>query len=167
MKWNAVTCIPAWTTNVAILRFEQHDTLLTESTPFCRISCLKLNIQCYEVFTWPPVSGKPKTFAWPKYPCTDKMTTSNTIGILPRNVSNVEGSGAWRMSERRCIISETFPAVSPQPLSKPIPCNLHMPTTMKWHKKISQVQEHLYYTTDIYTKLTHIQIQYKACLVVF
>lgn len=74
--------------------------------------------------TWPPVSGMPNTFAWPKYPCGDKMTTLNTIGILPRNVSRLEGSGACRISERSCIISRTRSAVSPQPFSNPIPCRL-------------------------------------------
>lgn len=52
------------------------------------------------------------------------MTTLNTIGILPRKVSRMEGSGAWRMSDRRCIISRILSALFPHPLSKPNPCNL-------------------------------------------
>jgi len=94
-----------------------------------------------EIDTWPPVSGKPKTLACPKKPWGDNITTLNTIGTLPRKVSRVEGSGAWRISSSRCIVSNTLSALSPQPLSKPIPCNLHS-EQIKGKKKIKQKMSH-------------------------
>lgn len=75
--------------------------------------------------TCPPVSGKPSTPDWPKYPWGDMMTTVNTIGILARNFSKVVGSGAWSMSNRSRMVSNTRPAVLPHPFSSPISCSLH------------------------------------------
>lgn len=98
------------------------------------------------------------------------MTTLKTIGTLPRNVSKVEGSGACRVSRRRCIISNTCSAVSPQPRSKPNPCNLnkeeqHKVSSWVWQfqrvKKYSLMHERVILCgccLSIY-KLTHIQTQ--------
>ena len=44
--------------------------------------------------TCPPVSGKPRTLACPKYPWGENITTLKTIGILPKKFSRVAGSGA-------------------------------------------------------------------------
>ena len=77
-------------------------------------------------FTCPPVSGKPNTLAWPKYPWGDTTTTSKIMGILPKNFSSVDGSGAWRISRSRWIISNTCSDVSPQPFSRPHSWNLNV-----------------------------------------
>lgn len=74
--------------------------------------------------TCPPVSGRPRTFAWPKYPWGERITTLNTIGILPRNASKVDGSGACSISKSNRTISKTDWAVLPQPLAKPSSWNL-------------------------------------------
>lgn len=88
------------------------------------------------------------------------MTTLKTIGTLPRNVSKVEGSGACRISRRRCIVSNTCSAVSPQPRSKPNPCNLHKRRTTSDIKLgvSGGVCECVVVCLSVY-KLTHIQTQ--------
>lgn len=90
-------------------------------------------------FTCPPVSGKPNTLAWPKYPWGDTTTTLKIMGILPKNVSSVDGSGAWRISRSRWIISKICSAVSPQPFSRPHSWNLNVTKREKKHIHVLQL----------------------------
>ena len=76
------------------------------------------------LYTWPPVSGNPRTSACPKYPWTENRTTLKVVGTLLKNLSMFTESGAWSTSERYLIVSITLPALSPHPFSKPHSLNL-------------------------------------------
>ena len=107
-------------------------------------------------FTCPPVSGKPNTLAWPKYPWGDTTTTSKIMGILPKNFSSVDGSGAWRISRSRWIISNTCSDVSPQPFSRPHSWNLNVTKRKQNHIHVLQptilLECDILETLDLYIK---------------
>lgn len=83
--------------------------------------------------TCPPVSGNPRTSDCPKYPWGENITMLSIIGILLKNFSMYNGSGACNTSERVLIVSFTWSAVSPHPFSKPH--SLNLPEYVNWVKK--------------------------------
>ena len=85
---------------------------------------LKWNHWIGEIPTWPPVSGNPRTAAWPKYPRIQRITMLNIFGSLLKSDSNFTRPADSSTSESNFIVSLTFHAVLPQPLSNPYSLNL-------------------------------------------
>mmetsp|Transcript_5764 Transcript_5764/g.17596 ORF Transcript_5764/g.17596 Transcript_5764/m.17596 type:complete len:249 (+) Transcript_5764:1811-2557(+) len=83
------------------------------------ISCSSARTASSKYTTWPPVSGRPSTFAWPKKPCGLSTTMSVTFGMRARKRSSMLASGACMMSSSMPTISLMLPTSRPHPHPNP------------------------------------------------